>query len=47
MITDKYTTMVGDYINIMNTTFYSSFELNKAFKQHGFTKTWKQREVVI
>ena len=38
--------VVGDYINIMSTTFYLNFYLYQAFKQHGYTKTWKQREAV-
>ena len=40
------TTVVGDYINIMKTTFDFNFDLYQAFKQHGCTKTWKQREAV-
>ena len=39
--------VVGDYINIKKTTFDFNFDLNQAFKQHGFLKTWKQREAVI
>ena len=31
------------YINIMNTTFELNIDLYQAFKQHGYTKTWKQR----
>ncbi len=27
--------VVGDYINIMKTTFDFNFDLYKAFKQHG------------
>ena len=38
--------MVGDYINIMKTTFDLNIDLYQAFKQHGYTKTWKQRETV-
>ena len=37
---------VGDYTNTMKTTFYCNFDLYQAFKQHGYTKTWKQREAV-
>ena len=37
-------TVVGDYINIVKTTFDFNFDLYQAFKQHGYTKTWKQRE---
>ena len=41
-------TVVADNINIMKTTF--DFELNfdfyQAFKQHKYTKIWKQREAV-
>ena len=36
--------VVGDLINIKKTTFGLNFYLNQAFKQHGYTKTWKQRE---
>jgi len=39
-------TVVGDYINIMKTTFDFNFDSYQAFKQHGYTKTWKQREAV-
>ena len=38
--------MVGENINIMKTTFYLNFDFYQAFKQHGYTKTWKQREAV-
>ena len=38
--------MVGDNINIMKTTFECNFELYQAFKQHGYTKIWKQKEAV-
>ena len=38
--------MVGDNINIMKTTFEFNFDLYQAFKQHGYTKIWKQREAV-
>ena len=34
--------MFGNYINIMKTTFDQAFN-----KQHGYTKTWKQREVAM
>ena len=27
-------------------TFDFNFDLYQAFKQHGYTKTWKQREAV-
>ena len=37
-------TVVGDYIDIMKTTFESNFDSYQAYKQHGWTKTWKQRE---
>ena len=33
--------MFGNYINIMKTTFDQAFN-----KQHGYTKTWKQRDAV-
>jgi len=39
-------TVVGDYINIMKTTFDLDFNLYQAFKEHLYTKTWKQREAV-
>ena len=32
-------TVVGDFINIIKTTFNFNFELYSAFKQHGYTKT--------
>jgi len=32
-------TVVGDYINIMKTTFDFNFDSYQAFKQHGYTKT--------
>ena len=38
--------MVGDFINIMKTTFDFNFDFYHAFKQHGYTKTWKQKEAV-
>ena len=37
-------TVVGDNINIMKTTFKLNFELYHDFKQHEYTKIWKQRE---
>ena len=39
-------TVVGDNINIMKMTFDLNFDLYQAFKQHGYAKTWKQREAV-
>ena len=36
--------VVGDFINTMKTTFDFNFDLYQAFKQHGYTKTWKQRK---
>ena len=39
-------TVVGDFMNILKTTFDFNFDLYQAFKQHGYTKTWKQREAV-
>ena len=39
-------TVVGDNINIMKTTFELNFDFYQAFKQHGYTKTKKQREDV-
>ena len=41
-----YTTVVGDNINIMKTTFDLNFDFYQAFKQHGYTQKWKQREAV-
>ena len=37
-------TVVGDYINIVKTTFDFNFDLYQAFKQHGYTKTRNKRE---
>ena len=37
-------TVVGDYNNIMKTTF--NFHFYQSLKHHGYTKTWKQREAV-
>ena len=42
----KLYTVVGDTINIMKTTFDLNFDLFQAFKQHGYTQIWKQREAV-
>ena len=42
----KYHTVLGDNINTMKTTFELNFDLYQAFKQHGYTKIWKQREAV-
>ena len=39
-------TVVGDNINIMKTTFELNFDFYQAFKQHGYTKIWKQRKAV-
>ena len=39
-------TVVSDIINIIKTTFDFNFDLYPAFKQHGYTKTYKQREAV-
>ena len=33
-----FTTVVGDYFNIMKTTYDSNFDSYHAFKQHGYTK---------
>ena len=38
--------VVGDFIYIMKTTFDFNLDLYQAFKQHEYTKTWKQREAV-
>ena len=40
------TTVVGDYSNIMKTIFDFNFDLYQSLKQHGHTKSWKQREAV-
>ena len=40
------TTVVGDNINIMKTTFDLNFNFYQAIKQQGYTKIWKQREAV-
>ena len=40
------TTVASDNINIMKTTFELIFDFYQAFKQHGYTKIWKQREAV-
>ena len=39
-------TVVGNYIDIMKTTLESNFDSYQAFKQHGWTKTWRQREAI-
>ena len=39
-------TLVGDYINTIKTTFDLKFDLYQAVKQHGDTKTLKSREAV-
>ena len=46
MKTERFHTVVGDYINIMKTTFDFNFNSYQAFKQHGYSKTRKQREYV-
>ena len=33
-------------MNIIKTTFEFNFDLYQTFKQHGYTKTWKQRKAV-
>ena len=38
--------MVGDNINKMKTTFEWNFNKYHAFKQHEYTKLWKQREAI-
>ena len=40
------TTMVGDFINTMKTTFEFNINLNLAVKQHGYTKMYKSREFI-
>ena len=42
----EQTTVVGDNINITKTTFKLNFDFYQAFKQHGYTTIWKQREAV-
>ena len=39
-------TMVGNYINTMNSTFNLNFNVYQTLKQHGYIKAWKQREAV-
>ena len=38
--------VVSDNINIMKTTFELNFDFYQAFKQHGYTKIWKQKKAV-
>ena len=38
--------VAGNFINIMKTTFDFNFNFYQAFKQQGYTKTWKQKEAV-
>ena len=45
-LSDELLMVVGDVFNIMKTAFDLIFYLYQAFKQHGHTKTWKQREPV-
>ena len=40
------TTVVGDNINIIKTTFELNFDFLQAFKQHGYTKIYKKRKAV-
>ena len=40
-----YGTVVGDNINIMKTTFDLNLDFYQAFKQYGYTKIYKQREI--
>ena len=42
---NKYT-VVGNNINIMKTTLELKFDFYQAFKQHGYTKIWKERKTV-
>ena len=46
MVKFSSNTVVSVNINIMKTTFECNFDLYQAFKQHGYTKVWKQREAV-
>ena len=46
LLTFKFNTVEGDYINIIKTTSDFNFDLFQAFKQHGYSKSWKQREAV-
>ena len=39
-------TVVGDNINIIKTTFELNFDFYQAFKQHEYTKIWKERKAV-
>ena len=40
-------TVVGDYINILQTNFDFNFDLYQAFKQHEYTKTWNKDKLSI
>ena len=42
----NFSTVVGDNVNILKTTLESNFDLYLVFKQHGYSKIWKQREDV-
>ena len=42
----RHYTVVGENINILKTTFDLNFYFYQPFKQHGYTKKWKQREAV-
>ena len=42
----KDSTVVGENINIMRTTLDFNLDLYLALKQHGYSKTLKQREAV-
>ena len=42
----KFTTVVCENIDIMKTTFDLNLNFYQAFKQHGYTRKWKQRETV-
>ena len=46
LIRNMLCTVVSDNINIMKTTFELNFDFYQAFKQHGYTNTWKQIEAV-
>ena len=39
-------TVVGDNINIIKTTFELNLNFYQAFKLQGYTKIWKRREAV-
>ena len=43
----KVYTVVGDYINIMKTTFDFNYDSYQAFKKHGYTKKHENIEKLV